>query len=55
VRPHPYHKLDLRPPAKSSGKKDRQNCVIVLPPLAAKKITFSFGFRGKKQQNTGFF
>jgi hypothetical protein len=50
--PHPYHELDLRPPAKSSGKKDSQNCVIVLQPLAAKQITFSFGFQGKKQQNT---
>jgi hypothetical protein len=49
---HPYHEHDLLPPAKSSSKKDRTNCVIVLPPLAAKKITFLFGFRGKKQQNT---
>jgi hypothetical protein len=33
---------------------DIQNCVIMLPPLSAKKITFSFGFRGKKQQNAVF-
>jgi hypothetical protein len=33
---------------------DRHICVIVLAPLYAKKITFLFEFRGKKQENTFF-